>query len=714
MTPAPDGAGKMGIAISVLVAIGVAFGKLVFKPAAAAIEADVIIIGGGASGISAAAALARLNLTSVILEAHPQLGGRLHSAEFAGAHANVGASWIHHADSNPIAKLAQKFNCRTKRTNNTSVRFFGKDGTEIDSHVVNQLRTHYQTVVLSTLRHQEAIEDDGVEGRHQGDLSRHAPSLADALLRFDPKLQERTYNYTVSERTAMELHYFRDVVQDLTTNLRHVNSAEFDKEIWGGTGHDLLMLDSFMCLLSPLVEAEATGGRVMLQVGEAVKQIFYGADLTPSGESSHAPTADQASDTADYTGVPPVEKVGGGVLVVTESGGRYKGRRAVVTVPLAVLQASDRVHGEDDGGTDSGTGGEGAENARLDAKSAIEFVPPLPGRKQAAIRTLGVGQALRVALHFAAPFWLTAEEAAEAENMEGAHWHEGARVWGGEGARVWPGAQSLVMAGEEHAPFGEGEHIEFSTLYPFTGVPVLIAETEMAYASRLEALSDEELAAELVGRLRIAFGGEKPSEKTSEKTSGAATTTAPADTAATGGTTEVLGVELLGYHPKRFGADPFTRGGFSYHPRGSNRRDRWEIERPEGRSPAAMGVPRVKGRDKENDHLLFFAGEHTSQFLPGTVDGAFLSGLQAAQRVGCSLHVAPRAIDAALLPLDLFDELWLDECLDSPKDASTDGLRQRQCCTRGHTFWEKYSRCRDSKTLECESYRECPEWVPIK
>ncbi len=55
---------------------------------------DVIIIGGGFAGITAARELAWRGRRVLLLEAHARLGGRTYTAEFAGHHVDLGGTWI--------------------------------------------------------------------------------------------------------------------------------------------------------------------------------------------------------------------------------------------------------------------------------------------------------------------------------------------------------------------------------------------------------------------------------------------------------------------------------------------------------------------------------------------------------------------------------------------------------------------------------------------
>ena len=70
-------------------------------------EADVIIIGGGVSGLAAAAKLQERGLSYIILEGADRIGGRLCSKEWNGATIEAGAQWVTGCvPSNPIYKIA--------------------------------------------------------------------------------------------------------------------------------------------------------------------------------------------------------------------------------------------------------------------------------------------------------------------------------------------------------------------------------------------------------------------------------------------------------------------------------------------------------------------------------------------------------------------------------------------------------------------------------
>jgi len=72
-------------------------------------EPDVIIIGAGAAGLSAAKELARLGLSHVVLEGSHRIGGRAYSEEIAPeVWFDLGCSYLHQGDTNPFVAIADE------------------------------------------------------------------------------------------------------------------------------------------------------------------------------------------------------------------------------------------------------------------------------------------------------------------------------------------------------------------------------------------------------------------------------------------------------------------------------------------------------------------------------------------------------------------------------------------------------------------------------
>ncbi len=75
---------------------------------------SVLIIGAGISGLAAARMLSDAGHTVTVLEARDRIGGRIWTERtWSDAPIDLGASWIHGVNQNPVAKLAQEMGIKT-------------------------------------------------------------------------------------------------------------------------------------------------------------------------------------------------------------------------------------------------------------------------------------------------------------------------------------------------------------------------------------------------------------------------------------------------------------------------------------------------------------------------------------------------------------------------------------------------------------------------
>ena len=72
-------------------------------------NADVIIIGAGVAGLSAASALRAQGVEALVLEAADHIGGRcVTNRTLVSQPFDLGASWLHSAEINPLARVAER------------------------------------------------------------------------------------------------------------------------------------------------------------------------------------------------------------------------------------------------------------------------------------------------------------------------------------------------------------------------------------------------------------------------------------------------------------------------------------------------------------------------------------------------------------------------------------------------------------------------------
>mgnify|MGYP003557557708 FL=1 len=77
----------------------------------------VLVIGAGAAGLAAASALSAKGLAVTVLEARDRIGGRVFtSSQWPGQPIDLGASWIHGPEGNPVTELAKEAGATTLAT----------------------------------------------------------------------------------------------------------------------------------------------------------------------------------------------------------------------------------------------------------------------------------------------------------------------------------------------------------------------------------------------------------------------------------------------------------------------------------------------------------------------------------------------------------------------------------------------------------------------
>ena len=68
---------------------------------------DVVIIGGGFAGVTAARELTMRGRTAVLVEARDRLGGRTHTAPHDGHDMELGGTWVHPVQPNVWAEITR-------------------------------------------------------------------------------------------------------------------------------------------------------------------------------------------------------------------------------------------------------------------------------------------------------------------------------------------------------------------------------------------------------------------------------------------------------------------------------------------------------------------------------------------------------------------------------------------------------------------------------
>jgi len=99
-------------------------------------DETVVVVGAGMAGLAAAANLQKQGCKVVVLEARQRIGGRMKTDRSFGCAVDLGASWVHGINGNPLVELAHACGAKLARTHFTRMAAFDKDGTKLDVNVV--------------------------------------------------------------------------------------------------------------------------------------------------------------------------------------------------------------------------------------------------------------------------------------------------------------------------------------------------------------------------------------------------------------------------------------------------------------------------------------------------------------------------------------------------------------------------------------------------
>ncbi len=259
---------------------------------------DVIVVGGGFAGVTAAREAALRGRSVLVLEARERLGGRTWSADWDGLPIEYGGAWVHWHQPHTWSEITR-----------AGLRVELSEDAERAAWFVGAERRE------GTIAERDAIAERGwnrfVEGVREALPNPHDPLLAlDELARFD--------RLTIAERLA-ELELDAEEHDVLAAELESLAHAPLDDAgavsvlRWHGLSGYSLALTQY------------TGGRVTLADGTAalVQAIASGADF-------------------EVRLATPVAAVRAGrdrVEVETREGAVLAASAAVVAVPLNVLGA---------------------------------------------------------------------------------------------------------------------------------------------------------------------------------------------------------------------------------------------------------------------------------------------------------------------------------------------------------------------------------------
>jgi len=166
---------------------------------------DVIAIGAGIAGLSAASSLKAQGYRVVVLEGRDRIGGRIWTdRSWQGIPLDMGSSWIHGVDRNPISALAQKFNLTTLPTDYNSNILYDRQGNRLSDAAQNQIDRRFKQVIKQLDRLRKSMD---AAGKPDISLGLAIKEIIRKMNLDQPELEE--LNYSIS--ASIEHEYAADV-----------------------------------------------------------------------------------------------------------------------------------------------------------------------------------------------------------------------------------------------------------------------------------------------------------------------------------------------------------------------------------------------------------------------------------------------------------------------------------------------------------------------
>ncbi|QFU15761.1 flavin monoamine oxidase family protein [Microvirga thermotolerans] len=140
---------------------------------ARAADRDVLVVGAGAAGLSAAKVLRQAGLATEVLEARGRIGGRVYTDRSLGPYFDAGAHYIHWAERNPWRRIAQELNVPLNEEASDGFKAF-RNGVPVPETERRRRRAAYRDLenLLEATGSVDASFADAVHGR--------TPEVADA------------------------------------------------------------------------------------------------------------------------------------------------------------------------------------------------------------------------------------------------------------------------------------------------------------------------------------------------------------------------------------------------------------------------------------------------------------------------------------------------------------------------------------------------------
>jgi len=172
---------------------------------------QVLIIGAGLAGLAAARELGQHGQESIVLEARDRIGGRIYTSNrWPDLPLDLGATWIHGVNGNPITAIADQIGARRLITSDERAAIYNTNGAEITAPEMARL--------------------GGISKQMQAGLRRAQNSERDGSLQQSISLLEKQLANSSSDRRFLSFCLSSEIEHEYAGSARQLSSHWFDSD----------------------------------------------------------------------------------------------------------------------------------------------------------------------------------------------------------------------------------------------------------------------------------------------------------------------------------------------------------------------------------------------------------------------------------------------------------------------------------------------------
>lgn len=228
---------------------------------------SVLVIGAGLAGLAAARQLSEQGHDVRVIEARERIGGRiLTSTRWPDAPLDLGATWIHGVQGNPLTELATKLKTPTRMTSYERVAAYGVTGKPLSQTQEARL-DEWRTKI------EEALEQAGERDRDQS-----VRAVVERALGYD--------RLTTADRQLVEFVLSGNIENEFAGSVGELSAHWHDAaEAFGGD--DAVFAQGFRVITEHLAQG------LRIERGQVVRSIDWGGDEVRVSTASAQFTAER-------------------------------------------------------------------------------------------------------------------------------------------------------------------------------------------------------------------------------------------------------------------------------------------------------------------------------------------------------------------------------------------------------------------------------------